>query len=203
MRKFDGGAEAILDEFGVSEEMKLDILAHPRSVDPGALLIEEIERSAGVIDWLEGRIAALDEDTEFIYDVIVTTQENGSNAQGAIDSTKTETRKEIHHYWRMLEKERAHLAQVTTSALRAGVEERRVRLAERSVSALEAAMSYALMELGLDPHNERVRGIVGTSLRKALESGVTGDMHLMREGESEKVLVVPAGKQTPVQPVQF
>lgn len=159
----------------------MDILSKPRHVDSGVLMIEEIERTAGVIAWLEEKIASLDEEggvngdggrEGFIGEVQVVTHEDGMGAQGnSVSLTKTETRREVSHWWRMLEEERKHLIVATTAALRTGLEERRVRLAERGVDALEAAMAMALMDLGLDPHNERVRAVVGNRLRQALENG--------------------------------
>lgn len=177
----------------------MDILSQPRSVDSGALLIEEIERTAGIISWLERKVESLDEETEFLGDVVVTTEEHGSGANGQIDVTKTETRREVTHWWKILRDERTHLANITTGAIRAGLEERRVRLAERSVSSIEAALAMILMDFGLDPHNERVRTVVGTRLRQALEAGQVSELQLVPRDEPKVI----TEEGTPVKPVDF
>lgn len=149
----------------------MEILADPREVDPGVLLIEEIERTAGVIEWLSRKIESLDEETEFLTYVETVTTEEGTNQQGTIDSTKTEKHREVTHWWRLLEAERKHLVTATTAAIRSGLEERRVRIAERSLNSIESALAMILLDFGLDPHSERVREVVGARLREALASG--------------------------------
>lgn len=198
------GAEAILEEFDLPDDVKMDILAYPREIDPGVLLVEEISRTAGIISWLERKISGLEEEGEFITHTDVVTTERGMGAQGnQVDTTKTETRRQVTHWWSLLDAERKHLVNATAAALRSGIEERRVRLAERSVNALEAAMAYALMELGLDPHNDRVRSVVGASLRRALESGVEPSPGMFTEEDSREVVQVISVKDPSVKPVEF
>jgi hypothetical protein len=197
-RRLSGQALAILAEQGVdweNERELMDILEHPREVDPGQLLLEEVSRCAGVVAWLEARISALAEDDSegaegFISTVETYTREEGTRAtatgSGSVDVETTERRKEVSHWWRILQEERKLLQSACTAALKSNIEERRVRLAERSVNSLESAMAMALLDLGLDPHNERVRSIVGTRLRAALEAGDASPISFMSAKVPEK-----------------
>jgi hypothetical protein len=197
-RRLSGQALAILAEQGVdweNERELMDILEHPREVDPGQLLLEEVSRCAGVVAWLEARISALAEDDSegaegFISTVETYTKEQGTRAtatgSGSVDVETTEKRKEVSHWWRILQEERKLLQSACTAALKSNIEERRVRLAERSVNSLESAMAMALLDLGLDPHNERVRSIVGTRLRAALEAGDASPISFMSAKVPEK-----------------
>jgi hypothetical protein len=166
---------------------QIEIINNPRSVDPAVMLLEEVSRSAGIIAWLEAKIASLDEEPgnveiggardgeareSFITEVSTVTTESGTGATGAtVDVQRVERKREVTVWWRLLQEERRIAQAAASAALRSNIEERRVRLAERSVNALEAAVAAALMDLGLDPHNERVRAVVGARLREALADG--------------------------------
>jgi len=56
---------------------------------------------------------------------------------------------------------------VCEAALRAGVEERRVRIAERQADQIGLAISQMLRELGHDPTDSNVRGIAFRALQLA------------------------------------
>jgi hypothetical protein len=182
-----GESLRILEEAGLEKEVTMDIISNPRSVDPAVMLLEEVSRSAGIIAWLEAKIASLDEEPgnveiggardgeareSFITEVSTVTTESGTGATGAsVDVQRVERKREVTVWWRLLQEERRIAQAAASAALRSNIEERRVRLAERSVNALEAAVAAALMDLGLDPHNERVRAVVGARLREALAEG--------------------------------
>jgi hypothetical protein len=186
-----GESVRALEEAGL-DPMTIEIVNNPRSVDPAVILLEEVSRSAGIIAWLEQKIASLEEEPgqieiggardgeareSFITEVSTVTTESGTGATGAtVDVTRVEKHKEVTVWWRLLQEERRIAQAAASAALRSNIEERRVRLAERSVNALEAAVAAALMDLGLDPHNERVRAVVGARLREALADGSGFDM---------------------------
>jgi hypothetical protein len=181
-----GESLRILEEAGL-DVGQIEIINNPRSVDPAVMLLEEVSRSAGIIAWLEAKIASLDEEPgnveiggardgeareSFITEVSTVTTESGTGATGAtVDVQRVERKREVTVWWRLLQEERRIAQAAASAALRSNIEERRVRLAERSVNALEAAVAAALMDLGLDPHNERVRAVVGARLREALADG--------------------------------
>lgn len=66
----------------------------------------------------------------------------------------------------LYDRERKHLVAVATAAIRAGVEERRVRLAESQGELLAGAIRAILTDLGLSPEQEgRVAEVVPRHLR--------------------------------------
>lgn len=174
-----GEAVRALEEAGL-DAMAIEIINNPRAVDPAVMLLEEVSRSAGIIAWLEQKIASLNETDEdggegFITEVSTMVSEDksgsGTGANGSYSMSREERKREVTIWWRLLQEERRIAQAAASAALRSNIEERRVRLAERSVNALEAAVAGALLELGLDPHNERVRAVIGAHLREALADG--------------------------------
>lgn len=154
----------------------MDILETPRAVDPGDAILEEVHRTAGVVRWLEAKIASLSDEGDesvpgFVGPRTRKVEESGFTSLGSTGSTREETTLEVTHWWTILEREREHLVKACTAALRSGIEERRVRIAERGLDTIEAAMGAALAELGLDPFDARVRAVLGTHLRRAIEGG--------------------------------
>jgi hypothetical protein len=190
-----GQALAILEEAGMGTE----ILSNPRAVDPGVLLLEEVHRCAGIISWLEAKISSLEEDQLLLEEVSVRISESKEATSGQGESyvlAREEVTHEVSRLWRLLQEERKLLTQATTAALRSNIEERRVRLAERGVDALEAAVAAALLDLGLDPHNERVRAIVGKRMREALEGGEAFFSGTQAPGDARHALPVAAERVT-------
>jgi hypothetical protein len=154
---------------GISKQAEEDMfLGAPIDKDPGVALLEEVARTAGHVRWLEAKVRGLRED-EMVWTKTLESDEDGTVGEGVPLSKKVvEHRNEINKWWEIYQEERKHLAQVSVAALKAGVEERRVRLAERGVDALEAAITLALQDLGVDPHSERARQAIGTRLQEAL-----------------------------------
>jgi hypothetical protein len=97
----------------------------------------------------------------------------GSRGSQDIDVTRTENRQVINMWWQLYERERDRLARISTAAVRAGIEDRRNRIAERGIDLLEHALNATLAELGLDPHDAHVRQVVGSRLRATLEAGIS------------------------------
>lgn len=62
--------------------------------------------------------------------------------------------------------ERDRLARFCKIALDAGIAERQVRIAEQMGAGIVMVLSRVLTDLGLDPADERVRGLVSTRLRE-------------------------------------
>lgn len=109
-------------------------LGLPRVVGPGEALLEEVHRSAGHVAWLGEKVRELDMVTggegagEHAL-VWGTTKvvDKGSGESPGVDTTE-EARPSI--WYTLYAQERDRLVKVCEAALRAGVEERRVRLAE-------------------------------------------------------------------------
>jgi hypothetical protein len=190
-----GRALAILGEEG---EQMVDILKNAVPVDPGVLLLEEVARCATVVKWLENRIGELDEESLMWEPELLKIKERKESRQIGGDSytvRRSETRTTVSRYWTMLQEERKLLVRATEAALRSNIEERRIRLAERGVNVLEAAFSDALVKLGLDPHAENVRMVVGAALRQALDAG-QGESIFMGAADAPEPVKVEAQRTT-------
>lgn len=142
-------------------------LGAPIDKDPGVLLLEEIHRTAGHIAWLESKVRSLGGD-ELVWSLRAQTEESGSKGEDYVELVTKEYGAEVNTWYQLYKKEREHLVKVAGDALKAGVEERRVRIAERGIDMLEAALSAALTDLGVDPTSARARAVIGTRLREAL-----------------------------------
>lgn len=71
--------------------------------------------------------------------------------------------------WDMFERERDRRARLAKLAMDAGVDERRVRLAEHQGQMVFTAINGLLTEIGLDPSNTEVRKMVARHLRAVVE----------------------------------
>lgn len=163
-----GKSMILLMEAGVEE--RVTILKGAVRIDPGELLLDEVARCAVVVRWLEEKIGTLSEQQLFFEGSEIKTTEDKQGTD-SYSLTKSELRSDISRYWKLLADERKLLTRACEAALRSNIEERRVRLAERQVASLEGAVTAALLDLGLDPHSERVRTVVATRVREALEAG--------------------------------
>lgn len=143
-------------------------LGAPRDVDPGVALLEEVHRSAGHVAWLERKVRALEE-SEMVWGQVMALHERRVGGPGGdFVLQREENRAAINVWWELYERERRHLATTAAAALKAGVEERRVRLAERAHDVLESAINRILQDLGHNPSDAAVRAIVGNRLRDAV-----------------------------------
>lgn len=134
----------------------------PRDIDPAEALLDEVRWTAGHVSWLRDRIQELEQDA-LVWGVTEQVERTATEFAG----TDT-THKAIPSVWLDLyQKERKHLVDVCKAALAAGVEERRVRLAEQAGTQLAQVIRAVLTELGVadDP---RVPG--------ALQRAIT-DLH--------------------------
>lgn len=95
------------------------VLGLPTDVDPHIALLDEVHRTAGHVSWLGEKI-----------------REDGESALVQTVYTKGGTHEAPSVWVELYQQERAHLVKVAKAAIDAGVEERRVRLAEEQGRAL-------------------------------------------------------------------
>jgi hypothetical protein len=111
----------------------------PVEIDPHTALIQELERTAGHVLFLQLKVHELEE-SKMVGPV--------GGGQGAIPEWKP-------NVWISLyQSERKHLIDVAKSCIAAGIEERRVQLAERQGQLLAEAIQGILHELGVDKRPE-------------------------------------------------
>lgn len=151
-------------------------LGLPVDISPTEALLEEVRWTAGHVQWLRGKVQELEERPEVTIEDAdgnpvdvggqhslvwgVTREKSGGDDRGT-------TQEAAPNVWYVLyERERKHLVQVAAAALRAGVEERRVRLAESQGELVATVIKRILAALNLTPEQAaQVPEIVPRELR--------------------------------------
>lgn len=142
----------------------VELLGIQRDISPSEALLEEVRWTAGHVDWLRDRVKELERQQLVWGKTKEKTATGGEEDEG---SGVEVTEASVPSVWYTLyERERAHLVAVCTAALRAGVEERRVRLAEAQGEQVAAVIRAILDDLGLTVEQQRlVATVVPTRLR--------------------------------------
>jgi catalase len=132
--------------------------------DPAEVLLNEIRRTAGHIEWLRERLQESDPEM-FVHSLWLRGRQSGYVNAKEIDTTDWS---QAGALWvELYLKERSHLASICRTALAAGIEERRIRLAERLAERVGEAIRGMLYDLGLDPEDDQVRSVVYKWLSQA------------------------------------
>lgn len=138
--------------------------------DPGEVLLDEIRRTAGHIQWLQENLANSDPE-KFVRGLWLTKRQSGFIKETEID---TSDMSQAGAMWLELYiTERRHLATICRTALAAGIEERRIRLAERQAERVGEAFRSVLFDLAehfdidIDPEDDAIRSIVFKALMTA------------------------------------
>lgn len=128
-----------------------------RDVSPTEALLEEVQWTAGHVAWLRGRVQELNPN-ELTWST--TRVKEGGQDQGT-------TAEAAPSVWYVLyERERNHLVQVCAAALKAGVEQRRIELAEDQGALVAQVIKTILDALQLSQsQQELVPQVVPAALR--------------------------------------
>lgn len=121
--------------------------ALPIEVGPGEALLQEVHRSAGMVAWLEVQVVRITGETP---DTLV----RGVRSTKRVDTddgwaTTTEAGPSVHVWLELWQRERRHLREVCRDALAAGIEQRRVQLAESHASQIVAVLKGVFADLDL------------------------------------------------------
>lgn len=108
-------------------ERAVTTLGLSRDVSPSEALLEEVRWTAGHVDWLRDRVREVERD-ELVWGK--TKEKSGSLDPDGLPAAEVTESATPSVWYDLYERERRHLVAVCTAALRAGVEERRVALAE-------------------------------------------------------------------------
>lgn len=120
-------------------------------------LLDEVQWTAGHVAWLRQRVADLEE-----HDVVWGTTQIKT---GGDDGGHTEAA-EPNVWLKLYQAERTHLVKVCSEAIRCGIEERRVRLAEQQGQLVAQVIRAILGDLDLTPEQAaRVPDVVPRHLR--------------------------------------
>ena len=149
------------------EKARALVNTYGRRIDTTAVeaLLEEVQWTAGHVAWLRERVQEIESGTaaDGSEDALVwgrTKRKTGGDDWG-------ETHEAGANAWlKLYQAERAHLVKVCSEAIRAGIEERRVKLAEAQGEQVAQAIRGILDDLKLTPEQiARVPDIVPKHLR--------------------------------------
>lgn len=155
-----GGASPQAELSGVIQLARREavVMGRPLDIDPHEAILECIRISAGEVQYASERIAELEEADA--VGAIVTTHERPLKYEKGEESA-TETVTEIFHgqpaahIWiEVRHQAMDRLAKYSKTALDAGVDERRVRIAEAQAMMLAAAIRGILEDLGVADNPE-------------------------------------------------
>lgn len=133
----------------------------PRDISPTDALLEEVRYTAGHVAWLREQVRAL-EAGELVWGLTEKAEKNATEFPGTDRTEAAKPNLWLELYYR----ERKHLVDVTKAAISAGIEERKVRLAEAQGSLVAQVIRAILTDLGLtDEQQSRVSEVVPRHLR--------------------------------------
>lgn len=121
----------------------------PVDIDPGAALLEEVTRTAGHVRWLASIVADLDPELLVWGDKQEQHQE-GTTAEGPVNVTTRVQAAGVSVWLDLYLRERDHLRRVCSDALKAGVRERQIQLAEQAGERAGTWLRATLATLELD-----------------------------------------------------
>lgn len=135
----------------------------PVDVNPVEALLEEVRWTAGHVAWLRERVREVEQRA-----LTMGVTEQTIDPEGG----KTVKIKAAASVWlNLYQQERRHLVEVCGAALRAGIEERAVRLAERQGDMVARAIEAILHDLNLTPAQQNLVPKVVPRHLRALAGG--------------------------------
>jgi hypothetical protein len=137
-------------------------LGLPREIDPGQALLEEVWRTAGAVAWLEAKVHELGED-DLVWGM--TKRKDGGDDRG----TTYEAKPSI--WYELWVRERKHLTEVCDKTLRAGVEERTMRLAESFGQQIHGFLDGVFRDLHLSAAQQKLVPTVVPRHLRAIDGG--------------------------------
>lgn len=171
--RFHGGAspqaKAKAQERIAEQKARTLVETYGRKINTTATeaLLDEVQWTAGHVAWLRERVqeiestaAAVGADSDHPLVWGKTKEKSGGEDWG-------KTEEAAPNIWlRLYQTERAHLVKVCSEAIRAGIEERRIRLAESQGELVAQAIRAILNDLNLNPEQQaRVPEVVPRHLR--------------------------------------
>lgn len=171
------------EERVTEEKARRIVETYGRRIDTTATeaLLEEVQWTAGHVAWLRARVqeietgvgGAVDPDWDEAEEEPGTTASRPSPLVWGVTRRKTGgddhgvTEEASPNIWlKLYQQERTHLVKVCAEAIKAGIEERRIKLAEQQGALVARAIRAILGDLDLTPEQEaRVPDVVPRHLR--------------------------------------
>lgn len=121
----------------------------PVDVSPTDALLNEVKWAAGHVAWLRDRVQELEQDA--LKWGKTKTEDHRATEFPGVNTTEAAA----PNVWlELYARERKHLLDVCRAAIAAGIEERRVRLAEQQGALLASVIRAILDDLGLTPEQQ-------------------------------------------------
>ena len=136
----------------------LESFGLPVEVDPHTALLQDLHRTAGAVAWLGAIVADIGQ-----ADVVWgrTREKTGGDDAGTTHEAGVNT------WIKLWQEERRHLVAVSSACVKAGIEERRIRVVEAQAVLLAGTVSRILDRLGL---SESQRALVATVVPEELRA---------------------------------
>jgi hypothetical protein len=136
-------------------------------------LLEEIARTMGIVYWLMPEVEKLAEAGDLTWGTTKRTIKTnpGQGAQQGVPQVEVTLAAGLHPLVAYLERERKHLAQVCEASLRAGVEERAIRVIESQVIQLARTIRAVLGDISAvlcEDCRHEVNALVPTSVPRRI-----------------------------------
>ena len=128
----------------VAAEEAVRTLGLPVDISPTEALLDEVRWTAGHVQWLRRQVQELE--SKALTWGKTKEVDKGSGEAPGVDVTESAT---PSIWYDLYERERQHLVRVCSAALKAGVEERRVRIAESHGAEFAHALRSIFGELDL------------------------------------------------------
>lgn len=176
--KHGGGAPAVRAAADRRLQERQAVLAAesfglPLEVDPHTALLQELHRTAGAVQWLGALVAEMDRDA-IAWGKVKETR--GTQLEKGAENGKTFSAAP-NAFVSLWQAERKHLVDVSRACISAGIEERRVRLAESAGQQLAAVIRSVLDRLVLsDEQRSLAVQVVPDELRRLAGDVVAGEV---------------------------
>lgn len=143
-------------------QRQAQLFATRRDIHPAEALIELVQWTAGEVEHWRQKVREIEE-PQLTWG---TTKETTKISDTTGHEEKTETNATPHIAYRMLTDASNRLATYASAALKAGVDERRIQLAERQGNLVQAAIRQILTNLNLTPDQQAlIPTVVPAALR--------------------------------------
>jgi hypothetical protein len=139
-------AVTVIAEAAAMEQARKAVVTYglPRDISPADALLEEVRCTAGHVAWLREKVRDLEED-DLVWGITEQSEKSATEFPGTDTTYAAKPSMWLDLYYR----ERKHLVDVTKAAISAGIEERRVKLAEAQGALLNDVIRRILARLNL------------------------------------------------------
>ena len=137
------------------------------NLDPAHALLDLVASKAGEVEWLRHQVELLESDGELWWGKAKESEED--NPMGGKSETVQEARQ--HVVYTLLHKAQDQLARYATETLKAGVDERQVRLAEQTGAQFEAVLTSLLTAIKATPEQMQTASTEIPRILRSLAGG--------------------------------